>query len=181
MSVYHLWVRLKPAAALSLDLFQFIQRGEDAIGQRLVRKRPQPLGRLHLWRIGWQEQQVDTLWELELSTAVPPCPIQNQHDLFVWSCSHLVGKSGQGAGEHLNIHAGQQQPTGLPTLRMDKGKDLHPFIALGHWGFHRCSLCGPDPSQDGLETDTVLVHRPELNLRLGVLLLHKGYLLRNFF
>lgn len=81
--MYHLWVRLKPAAALGLGLFQLIQRGENAIGQRLVGKRPQPLGRLYLRRIGWQEHQVDALWKFELSTAMPPSPIQNQYDPFV--------------------------------------------------------------------------------------------------
>jgi hypothetical protein len=35
MSLNHLWVRLKPAAALGLDLFQLIQGGEDPIGWRL--------------------------------------------------------------------------------------------------------------------------------------------------
>ncbi len=42
MSLDDLWVRLKPAAALGLDLFQLIQGGEDPIGQRLVGERPEP-------------------------------------------------------------------------------------------------------------------------------------------
>ena len=50
MSAYDLWVRLKPAATLGLDLFQLIQRGEDAIGQRLVGKWPEPLGGLQIGR-----------------------------------------------------------------------------------------------------------------------------------
>ena len=63
MSLDHLRVRLKPAAPLGLDLFQLIQGGgEDPIGQRLDGERPEPLSRLHLWRIGWQEDQMQPLW-----------------------------------------------------------------------------------------------------------------------
>ena len=69
-------VRLQPAAAFSLNLFQLIERGEDPIGQWLVGKRPEPLCGLHLWRIRWQEHQVDPLRQGEASTAVPPGAIQ---------------------------------------------------------------------------------------------------------
>ena len=88
MGLDDLRVRLQPAAARSLDLFQLIEGSEDPIGQWLVRKRPEPLSGLHLWGIRRQEHQVDPLWQYESSTAVPPGTIQNQHDLFVWPCSH---------------------------------------------------------------------------------------------
>ena len=106
MSLDDLWMRLKPAAALSLNLFQFIEGGKDPIGQWLVRKRPEPRSLLHLWGIGWQEHQVDAESKPQLSAAMPPCPIKNQHDWFVWSCSHLLGKNCQGTREDFSIHAG---------------------------------------------------------------------------
>lgn len=71
-----------------------------------ARKRPEPLSGLHLWRIGRQEHQVDPLRQGESRTAVPPSPIQDQHDVCVWPCSHLLGKSGQGEGEDLNVDRG---------------------------------------------------------------------------
>src|SRR5215469_17801635 len=88
MSLNDLWVRLQPAAALGLDLFQFIQRSEDPIGQWLIGKRPEPFSGLYLGRIRRQEHQVDPLRQGESSTAVPSGTIQDQHDLFVWPCSH---------------------------------------------------------------------------------------------
>src|SRR5215469_10785681 len=87
MSLDDLWMRLKPAAALSLNLFQFIEGGKDPIGQWLVRKRPEPFSRLHFWGIRRQEHQVDALRQCKSSTAVPAGTIQDQHDLFVWPCS----------------------------------------------------------------------------------------------
>ena len=91
-------VRLQPAAALSLDLFQLVERGEDPIGQWLIAKWPEALGRLHLWGIRRQEHQVDPLRQCESSTAVPASTIQDQHDAFVWACFHFLGKSGKPRG-----------------------------------------------------------------------------------
>jgi hypothetical protein len=118
---------------------------------------------------------------LEVSTAVPPGTIQDQHDLFVCSCSYLLGKSRQGEGEDLNADPGQQQPAGLSALRMHKRQDVHPFIALSDWGFHPRSLWRPDPSQNGLETNAMLIHGPEFNASLGMLVMHQSHLLRAFF
>ena len=101
MSLDDLRVRLQPAAPLSLDFFQLIEGSEDPIGQWLVRKRPEPLSGLHLGGIRWQEDQVDPLRQFESSTAVPPGTIQNQHDVFVWPCSHLLSKSGKPRGRRL--------------------------------------------------------------------------------
>ena len=132
MGLDDLRVRLQPAAAFGLDLFQLVERGEDPIGQRLVRKRPEPLRRLHLWGIRRQEHQVDPLWQLKSSTAVPAGTIENQHDLFVWSCAHLLGKSGQDERKDLNVDCGHEPPARLPALWVNKSKDIHPFVALGH-------------------------------------------------
>ena len=98
MGLDDLRVSLQPAAAFGLDLFQLVERGEDPIGQWLVGKRPESLGGLHLWGIRRQEHQVDPLGQRESSTAVPASTIQYQHDVFVWPCSHFLGKRGKPRG-----------------------------------------------------------------------------------
>jgi hypothetical protein len=175
MGLDDLRVRLQPAAARSLDLFQLIEGSEDPIGQWLVRKRPEPRSLLHLWGIRRQEHQVDPLWQYESSTAVPPGTIQNQHDLFVWPCSRPpLAKAESREREDLNADRGHEPPTRLPALWMHKGKDIHPFIALGHRGFDGGSLGSPDASQDRFEADPMLIHGPQLDAGLGVLVLHQG-------
>jgi hypothetical protein len=181
MSLDNLRVLLQPAAAFGLDLLQLFERGEDAIGQWLVGKRPEPLRGLHLWRIRWQERQVDPLGQCESRTAVPAGTIQHEDDVFVWPCSSFLGKSGQGEGEDLHADGGQQQPARPPTLGMDKGKDIHPFVALGHRGLDRGSLGSPDPPQDRFEADPVLIHTPQLNAGVWMLVLHQSELVRQFF
>lgn len=42
--------RLEGDAAHRLSVFEFVDRGEMAIGQRRVRQRPEVLGWLQLWR-----------------------------------------------------------------------------------------------------------------------------------
>ena len=64
---------------------------------------------------------------------------------------------------------------------MHKSKDIHPFVALGYWSFHRRSLGRPDASQDRFETDAMLIHGPELDAGVWVLMLHHGEVVRQFF
>ena len=64
---------------------------------------------------------------------------------------------------------------------MHKRKDIHPFIALGHRGFDRGSQGSPNASQDRFEADPMLIHGPELDAGLWMLVLHQGHLFREFF
>ena len=61
------------------------------------------------------------------------------------------------------------------------GQDVHPFIALGHWGFHRRPLGSPDAAQDRFEADAMFIHGPRLDAGVGMLVLHQGYLVREVF
>jgi hypothetical protein len=105
VSLYDLWMNLEPPTALSLHLLQLVERGKDSIGQRLIGKRPESLGRLDFRRIGRQEDQMDALGKPKVSTTVPSCPIEDEHDLFVWPRSNLLSENGQRSGEYLHIHS----------------------------------------------------------------------------
>ena len=61
------------------------------------------------------------------------------------------------------------------------GQDVHSFIVLGHWGFHRRTLGSPDAAQDRFEADAMLIHGPRLDAGVGMLVLHQGYLVREVF
>jgi hypothetical protein len=123
MGLDDLRVRLQPAAAFGLDLFQLVERGEDPIGQRLVRKRPEPRSLLHLWGIRRQEHQVDPLWQLKSSTAVPAGTIENQHDLFVWSCAHpLLAKAARTREKTSTLTVGTSLQLVCPLCGCTKAK-----------------------------------------------------------
>ena len=107
--------------SLTVDLFGVVMLIGLALAayRRYVRR----LSRLELGRIRREKQQLDPLRKRERSAFVPPCTIKRQQDLFVRSCPHLLRKHLQRLGEHLCIHARQEQPTGAPTCGMHK--DIH--------------------------------------------------------
>ena len=65
--------------------------------------------------------------------------------------------------------------------RMDKAVDVHPLVTRGDLGSHGRSLQGPDPPDDGLEADAMLIHGPEFYRDLRILLLDQSYLQRQVF
>jgi len=182
MSLDDCRVCLQPAAAFNLDLFQLVKRGEDPIGQRLVGKRPEPLRGLHLWGIRRQEHQVDPLWQFESCTAVPASPIQHEHNVFVWPCSHPPLANAAKAREKIStLTVGTSSQLVRPLCGCDICKDIHPFVALGHRGFDRGSFGCPDAAQNRFEADAMLIHGPRLDAGVGILVLHQSHLLRQFF
>ena len=82
-SAHDLWVILEPPATFGLRFLQLIQRGEDTIGDGLIREGPKTFRRLDLWGIGRQKEQFYSLGQLELRTAVPACSIQDEQDSLV--------------------------------------------------------------------------------------------------
>jgi len=87
--------RLQSDAALCLDVFQVVDRGEVPIGQYGIGERPKMFGRLQLRRIGRKEQQVDVLRHAQARAIVPASAVQHEHDLLVWTCPNLPCEGGQ--------------------------------------------------------------------------------------
>lgn len=177
----HLRMSLEPATALGLNLLQFVQRGEDAVGERFVGKRPQPFCRLQFWRMRGQEQQVQAFWDDEIDTLMPTGLIQNQQKMFGWPGALFLGKGGQSQRKGDRTDGGHQQPTGSSALGFDKAIDIHPLVALPDHCAHARSLARPDAPQDGFEADAVFILTPYLNLSLWVLLLQLFHLFGQFF
>jgi hypothetical protein len=87
-----------------LGVLQVIDGGEVAIGERRVGEWPQMLCRLEFWRVGWEKQAVDVVGHAQTLGAVPPGPIQHEHDLLVWSCSYLTRESGEFGLKERDVH-----------------------------------------------------------------------------
>jgi hypothetical protein len=52
---------------------------------------------------------------------------------------------------------------------------------MSHRSFDRGSFGSPDASQDRFEADPMLIHRPQLNAGLRMLVLYQSELVRQFF
>ncbi len=180
-SADHFRMSLEPATALGLESFQIVQRGQDAIGKRLVGKRPQAFCRLQFWRMGGQEQQVQPFRDDEIGTLVPAGLIQNQQQMFGWPGALFLGKGGQSQRKGDRTDGGHEQPTGSSALRFDKAIHIHPLVALPDHCAHSRSLARPDAAQDRFETDAMFILTPQFNAGLGILLSQLLDLFRQFF
>ena len=70
VSANKLWHGRESAAAQAQHILKRIEVVEGAIDQRFVEKRPEPLGRLQLRRIGRQLHEVQAIWKGEFGLGV---------------------------------------------------------------------------------------------------------------
>jgi hypothetical protein len=96
---------------------------------------------------------------------------RGEEDLFASPCADCLGKLGESNRKGCNGHVREQQPPRPARLRMHKGMEITPLVAMLHDRLWALSAWAPDAAQDGLEPDAVLVGRPQLHLlpRVGVL------------
>ena len=128
-----------------------------------------------------QEQQMQPVRNLEISTRVPASLIQDQEQVFLWPHALFLGESREGEGKGRCIDRRHEQPTGLSALRLHKPIEIHPLIARSDHSPHPGPLAGPEAAQDRFETDTVFILTPELNSRLWIRLMQLLDLLWEFF
>lgn len=128
-----------------------------------------------------QEQQVQPLRNLEISTLVPASLIQDQEQVFVWPHPLFLGESSQSEGKGRGIDRRHEQPTGLSALWLHKPIEIHPLIARSDHGPHSGPLSGPDAAQNRFETDAVLILAPEFNAGFWIRLMQRLDLLWEFF
>jgi hypothetical protein len=72
----------------------------------------------------------------------------------------------QSKGKDFDIDRGEEQPLALPCSRMHESKDIEPFISLLHVNHRTLSSACPDTPDDRLKANTMLIHCPQLHLRL---------------
>jgi hypothetical protein len=87
---------LEIGAAGELDVFALLDRGEMPIDQARVGEGPEMLGRLQLWGVGGQEEQMDMLGHPQAHPGrFPAGTVKDQDDLFVRASADLPGELGQ--------------------------------------------------------------------------------------
>ena len=177
----HLWLVLKHDTALDLCSLEIIERAERPIGDALVGERPQALTGLQFGRIGWQEEQMDPLGHHEFLAGMPPSSIKHQQDLLAGTGSDRLSKVGKRDGEDLRRHGRQQKPFGLASGRLNKRVEVEPLVALMYTNAWARPFAHPDTSENGFESNSMLIGRPQLNRRLGKGLLERIHLLWKFF
>jgi hypothetical protein len=130
---------------------------EVLVRERLVDMDPEGLGRLQLGGVGRQVDEADAIGDCEARRGVP-------------AGAGLAGEEGEGVGEELLVDAGADVPEALAGRGRDEGGDVEPLEAVMPAGDRALALRRPDPPDDGLQPDAVLVGGEDLDRRAGMAL-----------
>ena len=172
---------LKHHTALDLCLFQVIEAAKGAIGDAFIGQGPQAFTGLQFGGIGRQKEQMDALGHHQLLASMPPSSIEHQQDPLRGTGSDRLSKVGERNGEHFRRHRRQQKPFGLASSRLDKSVEVEPLVALMYADAGARPFAHPNASENGFESNPMLIGRPQLNRRLGKGLLERIHLLWEFF
>jgi len=153
-----------------------------SIGDAFFHKRPDPLTRIQLRRVGRDAQQGDAFRDIQGHGAMRGRTVPDQKNALA-DARMLFGERGQKSSHALCIQPWQDEPEDSPRPRMCRRVEPEPFVALINLT-DRTPPCGcPDAAQDGLETEARFVLAPDFDGLRGVRLLQglslKPYLFLN--
>jgi hypothetical protein len=162
-------IAVENATALGDDVLKIGEGVEVLVGERLVEDGPEVLGGLKLGGVWGQVGEPETLRHDQVRLGVPAGVVELKHDDAIPSRPSLAGKQGQQRGKERLGDPVRYVPEHLAGDRLDEGGDVQPLIAVmakrdGPLAFGR-----PDPAQDRLQPDAVLVGRPDLDRLVRVL------------
>ena len=162
-------IAVENATALGDDVLKIGEGLEVLVGQWLVEDGPEVLGGLKLGGVWGQVDEPDPIRHNQVRLGVPAGVVELKHDDAIPSRPSLAGKQGQQRGKERLGDAVRDVPEHLAGDRLDEGGDVQPLIAVmakrdGPLAFGR-----PDPAQDRLQPDAVLVGRPDFDRRVRVL------------
>ena len=156
-------------AALGDDGIEVGEGVEVLVDDGFVDVGPEGFGRLQLGGVGRQEDEADAFGDGE-RLGVPAGAVEDEDDDPVASGTGLAGEEREGVLEELLVDAGGEVPEALAGGRRDEGGDVEPFEAVMAAGDRTLATRRPDPAQDRLQSDTVLVGGEDLDCRAGIAL-----------
>src|SRR5437879_546962 len=131
--------------------------------------------------MGRQEEEVDAFGDDEFFAGMPASLIEDQQDALRRACANGLGELCQGNREHIRPHRWQEHPFRLSGSWLHKTGEVEPQEAMLDSDTRPGPFAYPDPAQNRLESDTVLIGRPYLNCGLGKRLLDRFHLLGKVF
>lgn len=101
---------------------------------------------------------------------VPAGAVEHENDDPVASCADLAGEERKGVLEEVLVDACREIPEAFASRGRDEGGDVEPFEAVVAAGDRALAARRPDPPQDRLQPNAVLVGGEDLDDRAGVML-----------
>src|SRR6478672_13515855 len=87
------------ATALGDGSAEFVERGEMAIGDRLIHQLPEMLRGLEFGRVGRQEDEADPIGDGQVLGSMPAGIVEHEDDAALAAGAGLTGEEGEQFGE----------------------------------------------------------------------------------
>ena len=158
-------------ATLGKNLIEFLQGLEVFIDDGLIRQRPQAFGGLDLWRVRWQEHQLNAFRNHQILGDMPARAVEHQNDALVGAGAGLGGERRQERAEQRGVDAVGDEPHDLTGGRPDEAVQIEPLVAVMAAGGRAAPTWRPDFAQDRFQSEAVFIECPDLdrNRRFGTL------------
>ena len=162
------------------DGVEVSERVEVPVDDGFVDVGPERLGRLRFGRVGRQVNEADALGDLQ-GCGVPASAVEDENDDPVSPGARFPGEEREGVLEERLVDAGPETPEALAGGRRDEGGDVEPLEAVVAGRDGALAARRPDPAQDRLQPDAVLVGGKGFDRRAGMALGFPGDGLRKLF
>ena len=101
---------------------------------------------------------------------MPSCAIELEDDPLLFAGARRFGEVQKNCFEQLLAHRIRDVPNRCARGRLNKAPDVEPFVAVMAERGRPLPLGRPNASQDGLQPDPMLIHRPDLDGGVRMLL-----------
>ena len=125
----------------------------------LVDDLPQMFGGLKFRRVGGQEDEPDSLGNLQVGLSVPAGVVEDENDDAVAPGSGLFGEGRQQRFEERLRDAVGNVPETFAGRGRDEGRDIEPFKAMMTMSDGAHAYRRPDAARDRLQPEPMLVGR----------------------
>ena len=157
-------------AALADNLFEVLDGLEISVDQRLVDELPKVFRRLQFGTIRRLKHEPDAIRYSQVFWPMPSGAIELKDNPLVCASGRRFGKVQKNGLEQLLAHRVRDVPHRIACGRFDEAPDIEPFVTVMSKRNWALTSGRPDASQDRLQTDPMLVHRPDLDGGVRMLL-----------
>src|SRR4051795_2501476 len=162
-------IAIENATALGHDVLEISKRLEILVGERLIQNRPEVFGGLKLGGVWGQVDGPDPIRNSQVRRSVPAGVVEPEDDDAIPSRPGLTGKQGQEPCEERLRDPVRHIPEGLARGRLHEGGDVQPLVAVMTHRDRPLTFGRPNPAQDRLQPNAVLIRGPDLDRRGRVL------------
>ncbi len=140
---------------------------EGLVGDWFVSERPKALGGLKLGGVGRQIARMEPVWNLEILAVMPSGIVEQQDGGIVFIKRALLGEGIEDGLEQGDVDRVGDPPFHLAGGRSDEGIEVEPFVLVAARRHGPPALFGPDPANDRLQPEAMLVESPDFEPATG--------------